>query len=187
MDGGGGADHPLLRTQRSLTIPSAFREHQQSIYLPTMSRLKVLSNRSNAVEDQPVCGPSTPRKADAHRQPTTYHRKMKALIGELRASMAAYNEAVGPEGQLWRAAQGLVNMGTQIEYVSPRSARLRSLPNGSLSREMAIYVLTGGTLFLCPAATHYPSSQDPLERQSHPRTMRSSSIDRRWRMRWARL
>lgn len=47
---------------------------------------------------------------------------MKALIGELRASMAAYNEAVGPEGQLWRAAQGLVNMGTQIEYVSPRSA-----------------------------------------------------------------
>lgn len=82
-----------------------------------MSRLKALANRASspAVIDNSPSTLTTPQKSHHHRHPTTYHRKFKALVNELRSTMAGYQEAVGPEGQLWRAAQGLVNMGTQIE------------------------------------------------------------------------
>ena len=45
---------------------------------------------------------------------TTYHRKLRALLNEVRNSMGLWDELVG-DG--WKAAKGLIDEHTEIEFV----------------------------------------------------------------------
>jgi hypothetical protein len=98
-----------------------------------MSRLQSLQSSSSSSPSRHTRAsppPSSPSTVPYPQDTTTYHRKLRALLNEVRSSMGVWDELVG-DG--WKASKGLIDEGTEIEcvysgHVSCYSVELTIIP-----------------------------------------------------------
>jgi hypothetical protein len=85
------------------------------VRIGSMSRLRSLQSPAVRPGPAPSSTPSRSRQSTSNPYPqdtSTYHRKLRAILGEVDACMDAWDEAAK---DAFAALQGIVNEGTEME------------------------------------------------------------------------